>query len=235
MTVGDDIAARVEAVRQRIRAAAERSGRDPGEVTLLGASKNQPLERLEAARGAGVAVFGENRVQEALAKMPRLPDDVEWHLIGPLQSNKARKIVPHIQAIHSIDRPKIARVVDKEATRAEHRLRGYLEVNIGEEETKHGFVPDGFFELIRPLADLESLRIVGLMSIPPYETDVESQRRWFRRLRALRDELCARPEWSGCPGGLSMGTSHDFEAAVEEGATVVRLGSILFGPRPQQL
>ena len=234
MPVGEDIAERVAAVRRRIAAAAERSGRDPLEITVLGASKSQPLERIQAAMAAGIGVFGENRVQEALGKIPRLPDDVEWHLIGPLQSNKARKIVPHIRAIHSIDRLKIARVVDRESAASGRRLRGYFAINIGDEETKHGFRPDGFVEAVRPLAELEALEIAGLMAIPPYESEVEAQRRWFRRLRELRDELCSRPEWSSCPGGLSMGTSHDFEIAVEEGATVVRLGAVLFGPRPER-
>ena len=199
---------------------------------MLGASKSQPLERIQAAIAAGLRVFGENRVQEALGKIPQLPEDLEWHLIGPLQSNKARKIVPRIQAIHSIDRVKIARVVDREAAASGRRIRGYLEINIGNEETKHGFRADGLVEAVRPLAELEALEVVGLMAIPPYETETESQRRWFRRLRELRDELCSRPEWSSCPGELSMGTSHDFEVAVEEGATVVRLGTVLFGPRP---
>lgn len=233
MPIGEEVASRVAAVLRRIAAAAEGHGRSPDEVTVLGASKSQPLERILAARSAGIAVFGENRVQEALAKIPQLPDDVEWHLIGPLQSNKARKIVPHIRAIHSIDRVKIATVLDREAAAAGRRLRGYLEVNVGDEETKHGFRPDALVEQVRPLAELEHLEIVGLMSIPPFETDVEAQRRWFRRLRELRDELCSRAEWSACPGGLSMGTSHDFEVAVEEGATVVRLGTVLFGPRPR--
>lgn len=224
---------RFGAVMDRVTAACERSRRDPSQVTLIGASKSQPLDRMQAAWEAGLAIFGENRVQEALVKMDQLPSAVEWHLIGPLQSNKARKVVPRFAAVHSIDRTKIALVLDGEARKLGARLQGFLEVNLGGEPTKHGFEADALIDRAGPLADLEGLEIVGLMAIPPFEPEAERMRGWFRKLRQLRDELCSRAEWTRCPGYLSMGMSHDFEIAIEEGATHIRVGTALFGSRPQ--
>lgn len=224
---------RFGAVMDRVAAACERSRRDPSQVTLVGASKSQSLDRMRAAWEAGLRVFGENRVQEALVKMEQLPPEIEWHFIGPLQSNKARKVVPRFAAVHSIDRTKIATVLDAEARKQGARLEGFLEVNVGSEPTKHGFAPDDLVAQVEPIADLEGLEIVGLMAIPPFEPEIERMRGWFRRLRQLRDELCSRAEWSRCPGYLSMGMSYDFEVAVEEGVTHIRIGTALFGPRPQ--
>jgi pyridoxal phosphate enzyme (YggS family) len=232
MSVAADVKDRLGAIRERVEAACERSGRPPSEVHLLGASKRQSLERMRAAWEAGLRVFGENRVQEAEAKIPQLPEEAEWHLIGPLQSNKVNKAVELFRVVHSIDRLKIGRALDRAAGKRELDLTGFLEVNLGEEESKHGFSPRGLAEEVRPLADLEHLSIVGLMAIPPWETETELVRGWFRRLRELRDELCSRPEWQGCPGFLSMGMSSDYELAVEEGATHLRIGTALFGPRP---
>jgi hypothetical protein len=234
-------AVRVEAIRRRIAAACARAGRDPAEVTLLGAAKLQPVERIAAAVAAGLTVLGENRVDEAEAHREALaarapdaaapPVAVEWHLIGPLQSNKARRAAELFDAVHSIDRPKIARVLDRHLAELGRRVPALIEVNLGGEETKHGFAPAGLAEAVRPLAGLEHLRMSGLMAIPPPADDPEGMRPWFRRLRELRDELAARPEWAGRPGWLSMGMSDDFEVAVEEGATHVRIGTALFGPR----
>ena len=232
-TSSQTTAARVHRVRETIAAACERAGRRPESVTLVGASKSQPVERLLEASRAGVRVFGENRVQEALAKMPELPPETEWHLIGPLQSNKVKKVVGRFRVVHSVDRLKIARALDKQARQRDIRLQGLCEINLGQEASKHGFESDTLIQELRPLADLESLELVGLMAIPPFESDPETARRWFRKLRQLRDELCSRPEWAGCRGLLSMGMSHDYAIAVEEGATHVRVGSALFGPRPQ--
>jgi pyridoxal phosphate enzyme (YggS family) len=224
---------RFGAVMSRVTAACESSRRDPSQVTLIGASKSQPLDRMRSAWEAGLRIFGENRVQEALVKMDQLPPEVEWHLIGPLQSNKARKVVPQFTAIHSIDRIKIAMALDAEARKQGARLQGFLEVNLGGEPTKHGFAADAVVDQAGPMADLEGLDIVGLMAIPPFEPEIERMRGWFRKLRRLRDELCSRAEWARCPGYLSMGMSYDFEVAVEEGATHIRVGTALFGPRPQ--
>jgi pyridoxal phosphate enzyme (YggS family) len=253
------VAGRVEEIRRRIAAACARAGRDPAAVTLLGAAKLQPVERIAAACAAGLTVIGENRVDEAeahrsaLAALAAAPEarpatvapearlvtvapearlvTVAWHLIGPLQSNKARRAAALFDAVHSIDRPKIAGVLDRHLAELGRRIPALIEVNLGGEPTKHGFAPAGLAAAVRPLADLEHLAVAGLMAIPPPAADPEGMRPWFRRLRELRDELAARPEWAGMAGWLSMGMSDDFEVAVEEGATHVRIGTALFGPR----
>jgi PLP dependent protein len=227
-----DIPERYLQITRRIEEACRRSGRHPREVVLVGASKTQPAAVLAEAWRAGLRVFGENRVQEAVAKSRELTSyEIEWHLIGPLQSNKVKPALDLFRTVHSIDRPRIAEALDREAGRRGLRISGLLEINLGNEESKHGFSPDGLAEAARPLADLEHLQIVGLMAIPPQADDPEGSRSWFRKLRELRDELGARPEWAGFPGWLSMGMSHDFEVAVEEGATHVRVGTSLFGAR----
>lgn len=226
-----DLASRLSAIRARIGEACRRSGRSESDVVLVGASKVQPLPVLKAAFEAGLRVFGENRVQEGLAKAAELPQEIEWHLIGPLQSNKVRAALGLFRTIHSVDRLKVAEAVDREAGARGLAVQGFLEINVGEEESKHGFSPRGLAEAVRPLADLQNLRIVGLMAIPPQGDGPEESRPWFRKLRGLRDELAARPEWKDFPGLLSMGMSDDFEVAVEEGATHVRVGTALFGPR----
>lgn len=231
------IAASYRRIVQRIGEACSRSAgghRDPGEVTLVGVSKTHPAPVLAAAWRAGLRVFGENRVQEAVAKhreLPSPPHDIEWHLIGPLQSNKVKPALDVFRAVHSVDRPSIAAALDKEAGRRGIELPAFLEINVGQEESKHGFSPEGLAEAVRPLADLPHLKIVGLMAIPPQADEPAGSRPWFRRLRELRDELGSRPEWPGFPGLLSMGMSHDFEVAIEEGATHVRVGTSLFGSR----
>lgn len=226
---------RLAQINARIEEACQRASRPRDSVVLLGASKTQPAAVLAEAWQAGLRVFGENRVQEALAKSRELPPEIvsgiDWHLIGPLQTNKVRAALDLFRTVHSIDRPKIAEALDREAGARGITLTGLLEVNLGGEESKHGFVLDGLAEAVRPLADLQHLRIAGLMAIPPPGDSPEDSRPWFRRLRGLRDELAARPEWTGWPGLLSMGMSDDFEVAIEEGATHVRVGTALFGPR----
>lgn len=231
MISSSQVAANLDTIRQRVAAACERVDRDPLSITILGASKNQPIERLRWAWEAGLRVYGENRVQEALAKMPELPDEIEWHLLGPLQSNKVKKVVPAFAAIHSIDRVKIARALNKEAAALSRRVTGFLEINLASEDSKHGFLPADLPGHLDSLAELEHLRIVGLMAIPPYEPDPQDSRNWFRKLRELRDQICSRDGWTDCPGLLSMGMSHDYDVAIEEGATHVRIGTSLFGLR----
>jgi pyridoxal phosphate enzyme (YggS family) len=229
--------ARLAALRERIAAACHAAGRGSGDVVLVGASKTQPAALLAEAWRAGLRVFGENRVQEAQAKSRELAAllppgaDVDWHLIGPLQSNKVKAALDLFSTVHSIDRPRIAAAIDREAGARGATVSGFLEVNLGAEPSKHGFLPAGLTEAVRPLAGLAHLRIVGLMAIPPQGERPEDSRPWFRRLRELRDELASRPEWQGFPGWLSMGMSDDFEVAIEEGATHVRVGTALFGPR----
>ncbi|MDY7091916.1 MAG: YggS family pyridoxal phosphate-dependent enzyme [Acidobacteriota bacterium] len=251
MQTPETIPQRLAAIEERILQACQRAGRRREEVTLVGVSKLQPLTKLQEAWEAGLRVFGENRVQEAEDKVPHMPDGVEWHLIGPLQSNKTKRAAQLFQVVHSVDRLKIARRLDRDFAAQEEearpeakarRLRCFLEVNLGEEESKHGFSPSGILEAAPQLREFEHLEIVGLMAIPPQPEegssdpdapDPEAQARgWFRRLAELRDQLLAEPGWEKCPGWLSMGMSADFEIAIEEGATHVRVGTALFGPRP---
>jgi len=226
-----EVAERAMEIRSRIDAAARRAGRDPSTVTLVAASKQQPLDRLEAAFAAGVTVFGESRVQEALAKIRALPAAIEWHFIGPLQTNKARVAAATFTVFHSIDRLRVAEALDAEAQRAGRVLPCFLEVNIGAEETKHGFAPAEIAEALPDLLSCRALEIVGLMAVPPAGPTPEHSRRWFRALAELRDRLARAPGLASFRGLLSMGMSDDFEVAVEEGATHVRIGSALFGPR----
>lgn len=222
---------RFRQVQARVESACKKAGRDPSDVTLVGASKSQPIERLSWAWSAGLRVFGENRVQEAIRKSASLPSEIDWHLIGPLQSNKVKKAVEIFSTVHSIDRVKIAHALDREAARRGRTLKGFLEINLAGESTKHGFNTEGFIDQVETLAQLGSLDIVGLMAIPPLESNADKSRQWFRRLRELRDDLIADARWSDCPGYLSMGMSQDFELAIEEGATHVRIGTALFGSR----
>lgn len=232
--MNEGVPERLASIESRIAAACLRAHRDPVEVTLLGAAKRQSDERLVAACRAGLRNFGENIVQEAEAHR-RLLADVEptrrltghltWHLIGPLQSNKVRKAVEIFDCVHSIDRLKIARRLDLEARKANRKLTGFLEVNLGAEPTKHGFAPEELPLIMAEVTSLDHLSITGLMAIPPVSNTDADARGWFRRLRELRDHFFQDS------GSLSMGMSADFEIAIEEGATHVRVGSALFGPR----
>lgn len=222
--VGD----RLRAIEERIVEACTRSGRDREEVTLVGASKRQPLERLRAAFDAGLRVFGENRVQEAERKRPLLDAGAQWHLLGPLQSNKIRRAVGLFSLIHSVDRLRIAELLSREATARGLVVPCLLEVNLAGEPTKHGFRPDELATAVETLANLPGLALQGLMAIPPPEKLPEEARRWFRALRRLRDQ-----HHENVGSGLSMGMSRDFAIAIEEGATWVRVGNDLFGARPE--
>jgi pyridoxal phosphate enzyme (YggS family) len=221
----------VAAVQERIAQACARVGRPVSEVTLVGASKRQPVSKLLAAWEAGVRVFGENRVQEAAEKKPELPPEIEWHLLGPLQSNKARQALELFQVIHSLDRPKIARTLSRVAGEMGRVAECFVEINLGGEESKHGFPPQGLVAALEPLAGLPHLRFLGLMAIPPPGAEAESSRPWFIQLRELRDEVAGSGLFPDFPGWLSMGMSDDFEVAIEEGATHVRVGTSLFGRR----
>lgn len=220
---------RLEAIRERIAAAATRCGRDPATVELLAVSKTFPVEAVQEAVDAGQLAFGENKVQEILAKAPRLPTSLQWHLIGHLQSNKVRKVLPLARFIHSIDSLDLARDVDRIAAELGLYPKVYLEVNLAAESSKHGFSADRLRSSLEDLYALRRLEIQGLMCIPPFDPDAAKSRPYFVKLRELRDEL---EKIGGGPLPLlSMGMSHDFEIAIEEGATVVRVGSAIFGGR----
>lgn len=224
-----NISERLHAIRERISAAATRCGRDPATVELLAVSKTFPVAAIREALDAGQARFGENKVQEVMAKAPQLPASLEWHLIGHLQSNKIRKILPLAAFIHSVGSLSLARDVDRIAGEVGMFPKVYLEVNLATESSKHGFSIEELRSSLEPLYTLRRLEIQGLMCIPPFDDDPEKSRPYFVQLRELRDELETS---GGAPLPLlSMGMSHDFDIAIEEGATIVRVGSAIFGER----
>jgi pyridoxal phosphate enzyme (YggS family) len=227
------IAERVAAVRDRIARAAERARRSPEEVTLVGVSKTHPAEAVRSAFAAGIRDFGENRVQEAEAKVGALAglreQGLRWHLIGHLQANKARRAVTLFDRIHSVDGIDLARRLDA-LVRDEGRVLPVLvQVDLAGEATKHGVPEDGLRPMLEVMAGLPALRVQGLMLIPPFAEEPERTRPYFRRLRELRDEMIAGGLLQG--DDLSMGMSHDYEVAIEEGSTLVRVGTALFGDR----
>jgi len=219
---------RVEAINQRIAAACKRAGRDFFDVTLVAVSKTVEPSRIGQAIEAGIRVLGENRVQEAASKIPELATivaehKVEWHLIGHLQTNKARRAVELFSTIQSVDGFKLAERLDNLAGEIGKRLPIFIEVNLGGEESKAGVKPDEVLPLCEQVGKLAHLELKGLMAVPPFLDNAEEIRPFFRRLRTLRDQAQLKE--------LSMGMSHDFEIAIEEGATVVRIGTALFGER----
>lgn len=222
---------RVQAVRERIDAACARAGRDPGEVRLVAVSKNHPPEAIGAARGAGVRRFGENRVQEARSKQPLTPSDIEWHLVGHLQRNKVRHAVGIFEWIHSVDSLDLARTLNRVAAEEGLSPHVLIQVNVAGEASKFGFRPEPLREAMEEMLALDRLNIEGLMTIAPYSRDPEDSRGHFVALRALRDTLAG--EFAAGLPDLSMGMTGDFETAIEEGATLVRIGTAIFGERPR--
>ena len=225
-----DLADHLQSVRQRIAAACQRSGRDPAVVTLLAVSKNQPPERVRAAAAAGLSLFGENRVQEAKSKMSQCPGSLRWHLIGHLQSNKCRDAVSLFSMIQSVDSLPLAVELSKWAGHFAKTMPVLLEINIAGESSKFGCSPEELLAVLPQINALPRLEIHGLMTVAPFTPDPERIRPVFRRLRELKAE-CEKTLGAPLPV-MSMGMTGDFEVAVEEGATMIRLGSALFGPRP---
>lgn len=221
-----ELADRLAALRGRIAAACGQVGRDAADVELLAVSKTFPAEAVREAYDAGQRVFGESRQQEAAPKIEALPTDIRWHFIGGLQRNKVRKVLQGgFGCIHSVDSLRLAEYLDRVAGEESKRPQVYLEVNVAGEASKGGFSPDELLDSAESLAALRHVELLGLMAIPPEE----GARGWFARTRELRDRLEAR---SGLRlPGLSMGMSGDFEDAVKEGSTIVRVGSALFGNR----
>ncbi len=205
------------------------SGRDSGAVQILAVSKTFPPQAVEEAYGAGQTAFGENRVQEAASKIPLCPGKIEWHLIGPLQSNKARKAVELFDVIQTLDRPRIIHKTGRAAADLGKKLRVYLEINLAGEVQKHGARPDDFPYLLDAVERYPSLQLQGLMCIPPYSPDSEMSRPFFRQLRRLLEPI--NQSHSAPLRQLSMGMSQDYEVAIQEGATLIRVGTAIFGPR----
>ena len=229
---------KLELVRERIAVAAQRAGRSADEVTLVAVSKLQPFDAIEEAYAAGQRDFGENRLEELWQKVDLANehglDEIRWHMIGSIQSRKTPQVIGPFVLVHSVDREKIADRLDRDAGNAGRMLDVLLEVNVSGEASKHGFTPEALQNAAGRLVALPNLRIHGLMTMAPIAEDAEEVRPVFRGLRTLRDEM-AQEHSLGDWTELSMGMTQDFEVAVEEGATIVRVGSAIFGPRPCQL
>ena len=228
----EHIPGRLAEVRNRIAEAAGRAGRLPESVRLIAVSKTHPIDAVRAAADAGQLDFGENKVQEALQKIAQSADTkLRWHLIGHLQSNKAKKAAAVVQCIHAVDSVDLLKRIDQAAAAEGRTVEVLVQADLALEETKHGAPVDALPGLFAAAADCGSAAVVGLMLLPPLVEDPEAARPWFARLRALRDELAE----SGVPPArlreLSMGMSHDFAVAIEEGATMVRVGTAIFGAR----
>jgi pyridoxal phosphate enzyme (YggS family) len=231
------IAENIARIRERIGKAAAHVGRNPDSITLMAVSKVVEPERIREAYQAGIRVFGENRVQEFAEKASALKDlsEAEWHLIGHLQSNKARKAVELFHGIDSVDSLRLAQKLDQAAQQAGRSLPVLIEINVGGEKNKSGVTPDSpeLEGLLEGAQKLEHLEVRGLMTIPPYTEDPHGARPYFRMLHELRDSIAARRLPRIHMDVLSMGMSHDFEVAVEEGSTCVRVGTAIFGERPK--
>jgi pyridoxal phosphate enzyme (YggS family) len=229
------IAENVADVRRRIAAAARRAGRNPEEITLMAVSKTFPQGLIREAYAAGLRVFGENRIQEFAGKAAALRDlhDAEWHMIGHLQSNKAARAAETFAAIDSLDSLKLAEKLNASAEKLGKKITALIEVNVGGEAAKSGLAPDSgeLEELLAAAPRLQQLEFRGLMTIPPFTEDPQEARPYFQRLRALRDQIDAQRLPAIHMDVLSMGMSHDFEIAIEEGSTCVRLGTAIFGER----
>ena len=224
-----NLADNLEKVRQRIRAACDRADREPNSVMLLAVSKTHPPETVKAAADCGQIFFGENKVQEAKAKIPLCPGILRWHFIGHLQSNKCRDAVELFEMIQSVDSLSLAQEINKRAEQTAKRMPVLIEVNVAGEASKFGCQPERLLAELKELNALPRLEIRGLMTVPPWSPEAEASRPHFRRLRELKQRA---EQVLGAPlPHLSMGMSGDFEIAIEEGATIVRVGTALFGPR----
>lgn len=228
----------ISAVYKRISHAAMRAGRSPEEVKLVAVTKTVGLERIIEAIDAGLRVFGENRVQEAQKKIQdlrfKIQNKMEWHLIGHLQRNKAKYAVQLFDLIHSVDSIGLAEELNRQAEKIGKIQSILIQVKLSEEETKHGIKEEDLVSLIERISDLRNLRLEGLMTMPPYFEELEMVRPYFRRLRELRDTINSLNITHHTLGELSMGMSHDFEVAIEEGATLVRIGTAIFGERGKE-
>ncbi len=225
----EKIAENLERVRAEMVAACGRAGRALDEVELVAVSKKQAVEKISAAEAAGQLLFGESRVQEARAKMPLCSSRLRWHFIGHLQKNKIRHALPLFELFHGIDALALAQEMERIAAEEGLRPRLLLEVNVAGEASKHGFAPEALRRDLEALLSLGCLTIEGLMTIPPFAPEAEASRKYFVALRALRAEL--EREFAVKLPALSMGMSGDFAVAIEEGATMVRVGTAIFGDR----
>jgi pyridoxal phosphate enzyme (YggS family) len=232
-STGSELKARLGLVRNSIAVAATRAGRNPSDVTLIAVSKTHPVSVLREGIQLGVGDFGENRVQEAESKINELGRNAaRWHLIGHLQANKARKAVQLFDVIHSIDSSALVRRLDTLSNElGRDRLEVLIQLDLAGEMSKSGADMDELPEIVDTIRSSACLQLTGLMTLPPFFEDAEQTRPYFRRLREIRDRLSEQGAFGAGTGHLSMGMSHDFETAIEEGATMVRVGTALFGSR----
>ena len=233
MTVAEDLRGRVDNIRRRIARAASRCSRSTDEITLVAISKTYPSEFLREAIAAGITDLGENRVQEAEPKILEVGRTaVRWHLVGHLQENKARRATNLFDLIHSLDSVSLAQRLDRLCvSEGREQLPVLVQISLAGEETKTGVAPDELSTLLDAVASSQRLRLDGLMTLPPYFEDPEGGRPYFKKLRELRDQLQTEGRFGDRSGALSMGMSNDFEVAIEEGATIIRVGTAIFGQR----
>lgn len=231
--LAEDLRARLNAVRDRVEKAASRCNRSAAEITLIAISKTHPTETLKAAIGLGISDLGESRVQEAEAKILELGRKAtRWHLVGHLQENKARRAINLFDTIHSLDSVSLAQRLDRLCdSEGREELPVLVQINLGGEESKTGTDPKTLASLLDVVSECERLRLIGLMTLPPYFENAEDARPYFKTLRELRDQFQSEGRFSRSAGELSMGMSHDFEIAIEEGATMIRVGTAIFGDR----
>ena len=226
-----DIASNIKAIQERMAAAAALAGRDLESIQLMAVSKTVPPERIREAVDAGITLLGENYVQEAREKIPAIGHTVSWHMIGHLQTNKVKYVINLFDWIHSVDRLELARELDKRASQNNRKLNVLIEVNVSGEESKSGVEASLALELVRQVSVLPNLNVRGLMTMPPYSDDPETSRPYFKALRKLRDDISAAAIPGVVMDELSMGMTDDFEVAIEEGATIIRVGRAIFGAR----
>ena len=221
----------LEQVEARIQKACDRAGRDRGEVTLIAVSKTKPAETLREAYDLGVRVFGENKVQELVDKYEALPDDISWHMIGHLQRNKVKYVIDKAELIHSVDSLRLAETIEKEAKKHIITANILIEVNVAREESKFGVTPEELDEIVEKIAGFPHLNVKGLMTIAPNVENPEENRAVFARLRKLSVDIASKNVDNMNMSILSMGMTNDYEIAIEEGATMVRVGTGIFGER----
>lgn len=237
----DSISIRLQLIRQRIQDTCRHCGRNVADIRLIGASKQQPMNRLISAIQEGLCTFGENYVQELLTKQevmtqqyPQSIRQIEWHFIGRLQRRKVRQLIGHVEWIHSMDRIELAQEIERRAAERGLVQKTLIQVHLGPEASKGGIIPDELPQLVKSCADLAHIRVMGLMALPPYQENADATRPHFIQLRQLRDAINREAVYKEPLTELSMGMSHDYTVAVEEGATMVRIGTALFGERRSQ-
>ena len=221
----------IRQVEENIRAACDRSGRNPEDVKLIAVSKTKPISMLEEAYAYGCRDFGENKVQELVDKYEKLPKDIRWHMIGHLQRNKVKYIVDKVYLIHSVDSLRLAQEISKEAVKKNVTVSILIEVNVAKEESKFGTTSEEACNMVEEMARLPGIRIKGLMTIAPYVENAEENRQYFEKLRQIYVDIIQKNIDNVCMEELSMGMTGDYQVAVEEGATYVRVGTGIFGER----